>query len=109
MSVYSGTSDMSDSSNATIETTASAPAISEIIREQPKPSVDKIMPTIGGTDIVKPTSNQLSITDFTFVKVLGKGSFGKVLLAEKNGTDEVFAVKVLKKHVILQGLTFFEK
>jgi novel protein kinase C epsilon type len=102
MSVYSGTSDISDSSNATIETTASAPAISEIIREQPKPSIDKIMPTIAGTDIVKPTSNQLSINDFTFVKVLGKGSFGKVLLAEKNGTDEVFAVKVLKKHVILQ-------
>lgn len=77
--------------------------ISECIHEQPKPLVDEAMPTIRGTDLVRPTSNnQLSINDFTFVKVLGKGSFGKVLLAEKNGSDEVFAVKVLKKHVILQ-------
>lgn len=32
--------------------------------------------------------------NFTFVKVLGQGSFGKVLLAERKGTDDVFAIKV---------------
>ncbi|XP_010786922.1 serine/threonine-protein kinase Sgk3-like, partial [Notothenia coriiceps] len=49
-----------------------------------------------------PSGNpQAKPTDFDFLKVIGKGSFGKVFLAKRKHDEKFYAVKVLQKKVIL--------
>ena len=45
---------------------------------------------------------KVSIDDFTIIKLLGKGSYAKVLLVRKNSDEEYFAMKVLKKREITE-------
>ena len=45
----------------------------------------------------KYTNNKLTIEDFTIIKVVGKGSYGKVLLVKKNDEEKIYAMKIMKK------------
>lgn len=53
-------------------------------------------------DIGETERKGASLDDFFLDKVIGIGSFGKVLLAQHKETDEVFAIKVLSKKAIKQ-------
>ena len=48
------------------------------------------------------TSKKLTINDFTTLKVIGKGSYGKVLLVEKKDDKKIYAMKILKKKAMIK-------
>lgn len=45
---------------------------------------------------------QLTADDFDLLKVIGKGSFGKVLLVRKKDDDHIYAMKILKKENVIK-------
>eukprot|EP00743_Colponemidia_sp_Colp-15_P001810 GILK01001975.1.p1 GENE.GILK01001975.1~~GILK01001975.1.p1 ORF type:complete len:405 (+),score=90.28 GILK01001975.1:40-1215(+) len=48
-----------------------------------------------------PTKEKVTLEDFKLEKVLGKGSFGKVMLVRKTSNNELYAMKILRKADVL--------
>lgn len=43
---------------------------------------------------------KISKEDFKIIKVIGRGTFGKVFMVKKKDSDQIYAMKVLKKEQV---------
>ena len=54
------------------------------------------------TEQQKRTGCNITKKDFEMISVIGKGSYGKVMLVKKRDTGQLYALKVLKKAEIIR-------
>lgn len=48
------------------------------------------------------------MNEFEYLKLLGKGTFGKVILVKEKATGRYYAMKILKKEVIVAKVSILE-
>lgn len=55
------------------------------------------MPSDGGTKSQEVSTGLITIKDFDILKLISRGAFGRVYLARKHATGDLYALKVMSK------------
>ena len=54
------------------------------------------------------TEGRISLADFNLIRVIGRGSYAKVLMGELKRTERIYAMKVIKKELVTDDeVSFF--
>ncbi|KAJ8331322.1 Serine/threonine kinase [Batrachochytrium dendrobatidis] len=82
----------------------SSPSFRKSIDRSPRPSGTDFHVSARTSSLkIKMPPKDVTLEDFHFVAVLGRGAFGKVMLATEKTTNQVYAIKALKKEFIIQN------
>jgi len=90
----------SDATLVSRPTDAYLPPVKQPIPSQQVAQVPTVVEPASPPPMIR---KRIGLEDFNFLAVLGKGNFGKVMLAEAKKTRQLYAIKVLKKEFIVEN------
>ena len=62
-------------------------------------SLSLSLSSVQGTNPI--VESRISLADFNILKVIGRGSYAKVLMVELKSTKRIYAMKVIKKDLVM--------
>lgn len=68
---------------------------------QPSTATNSTTPWGGGILEYVQEPKKMCLDDFNLIKLIGRGSWGKVMLSKEKSTGLLYAIKILKKYVII--------
>ncbi|XP_060056774.1 protein kinase C zeta type [Erinaceus europaeus] len=91
--------DKNDGVDLASEETDGIAFISSSRKHDIKDDSEDLKPVIEGMDGIK-ISQGLGLQDFDLIRVIGRGSYAKVLLVRLKKNDQIYAMKVVKKELV---------